>query len=141
MESRKIVLKNLFIGQQWRNRHREETYGHGERVGEDDTFFTTSNSILLCLCQSPRNLHFDNFPDLRKHHMHSTEKTGTYCRHSHMIRSTILMNFLHFQFSWQHQFLSLQTPINEIFSSYIDQIVSKKLSLILSLPNTCISLY
>ena len=31
MESRKTVLKNLFTGQQWRNRHREQTYGHGER--------------------------------------------------------------------------------------------------------------
>ena len=29
-----MVLKNLFIGQQWRNRHREQTYGHGEREGE-----------------------------------------------------------------------------------------------------------
>ena len=27
-----MVLKNLFTGQQWRNRHREQTYGHGERV-------------------------------------------------------------------------------------------------------------
>ena len=34
MESRKMVLKNLFAGQQWRNRHREQTYGHGERGGE-----------------------------------------------------------------------------------------------------------
>ena len=34
MESRKMVLKNLFIGQQWRNRHREQTYGDGERGGE-----------------------------------------------------------------------------------------------------------
>ena len=31
MESRKMVLKNLLTGQQWRNRHREQTYGHGER--------------------------------------------------------------------------------------------------------------
>ena len=27
-----MVLKNLFSGQQWRNRHREYAYGHGERV-------------------------------------------------------------------------------------------------------------
>ena len=27
-------MKNLFTGQQWRNRHREQTYGHGEREGE-----------------------------------------------------------------------------------------------------------
>ena len=139
MESRKIVLKNLFIGQQQRNRHREETYDTGR--GQERMRLSSLLQMLLCLCQSPRNLHFDNFPDLRKHHTHSTEKTGTCCRHSHMMRSTVLMNFLHFQFSWQHQFLSLQTPINQIFSSYMDQIVSKKLSLILNLPNTCISLY
>ena len=29
MESRKMVQKNLFAGQQWRNRHIEQTYGHG----------------------------------------------------------------------------------------------------------------
>ena len=29
LESRKMVLMNLFAGQQWRNRHREQTYGHG----------------------------------------------------------------------------------------------------------------
>ena len=34
MESRKMVLKNLFVGQQWRNRYREQTYGHGEKGGE-----------------------------------------------------------------------------------------------------------
>ena len=31
-----MVLKNLFTGQQWRNRHREQTYGHGERGGEGE---------------------------------------------------------------------------------------------------------
>ena len=35
-ESREMVLKNLFTGQQWRNRHREQTYGHGEREGEGE---------------------------------------------------------------------------------------------------------
>ena len=39
MESRKMVWMNLFIGQQWKHRHREQTYGRGgwaggkERVG------------------------------------------------------------------------------------------------------------
>ena len=33
MESRKMVLKNLFTGQQWRNRHREQTMDMGS--GED----------------------------------------------------------------------------------------------------------
>ena len=36
MESRKMVLKNLFAGQQWRNIHRKQTYGHGERGGEGE---------------------------------------------------------------------------------------------------------
>ena len=39
-----MVLKNLFTGQQWRNRHREQTYGHkgrgeegqGEMYGESN---------------------------------------------------------------------------------------------------------
>ena len=26
---------NLFAGQQWRNRHREQTYGHGGGGGEE----------------------------------------------------------------------------------------------------------
>ena len=38
MESRKMVLKNLFAGQQWRNRHREQTYGHGERGVEGEMY-------------------------------------------------------------------------------------------------------
>ena len=38
MESRRMVLKNLFTGQQWRNRHRGYTYGHGERGGEGEMY-------------------------------------------------------------------------------------------------------
>ena len=37
MESRKIILTNLFAGQHWRCRHREQTYGHGVvREGEGE---------------------------------------------------------------------------------------------------------
>ena len=36
MEYRKMVLKNSFTGQQERNRHRKQTYGHGERKGEGE---------------------------------------------------------------------------------------------------------
>ena len=38
MESRKMVPKNLFARQQWRNRHREEIYEHGERGGEGEMY-------------------------------------------------------------------------------------------------------
>ena len=33
-----MVLKNLFTGQQWRKRHREQTYGHGERGGDGEMY-------------------------------------------------------------------------------------------------------
>ena len=33
MESRKMVLMNLFAGQQWRCTHRGQSYGHGEQGG------------------------------------------------------------------------------------------------------------
>ena len=36
MECRKMALMNLFGGQQWRCRHREQTYGHsGGKSGWD----------------------------------------------------------------------------------------------------------
>ena len=33
-----MVLKNLFAGQQWRNRHRKQTYGHGEGGGKGEIY-------------------------------------------------------------------------------------------------------
>ena len=33
-----MVLENLFTEQQWRNRHREQTHGHGERGGEGEMY-------------------------------------------------------------------------------------------------------
>ena len=33
MEPRKMVLMNLFAGQQWRNRNREQTWEHGSVGG------------------------------------------------------------------------------------------------------------
>ena len=49
MESRKMVMMNLFAGQQWRNRYREQTYGHGERGGEGETYRKSNmeNSITV----------------------------------------------------------------------------------------------
>ena len=38
MKSRKMVLKNLFTGQRWRNSHREQTYGHGAGRGEGEMY-------------------------------------------------------------------------------------------------------
>ena len=33
-----MVLKSLFTGKQWGNRHREQTYGHGEKGGEGEMY-------------------------------------------------------------------------------------------------------
>ena len=51
MESRKIVLKNLFTGQQWRNRHREYTYGHGERGGEGEMYGKSDMETYITICK------------------------------------------------------------------------------------------
>ena len=36
MESRNMVLMKLLAKQEWKHKHREQTYGHGERGGEGD---------------------------------------------------------------------------------------------------------
>ena len=51
MESRKMVLKNLFTGQQWRNRHREQTYGHGERGGESEMYGKSNMETYITICK------------------------------------------------------------------------------------------
>jgi len=33
-----VLIMNLFAGHQWRNSHREESYGHGERGGDDEMY-------------------------------------------------------------------------------------------------------
>ena len=51
MKSRKMVLKNLFTGQRWRNRHREQTYGHGERGGEGEMYGKSSMETYITICK------------------------------------------------------------------------------------------
>ena len=51
MESRKMVLKNLFTGQQWRNTHREQTYGHGERGGEGEMYGKSNMETYITICK------------------------------------------------------------------------------------------
>ena len=52
MEFRNMVPKNLFAGQQWRKKHREQTYGHGEKGAVDEIYeesnmetYTTTSKI------------------------------------------------------------------------------------------------
>ena len=46
-----MVLKNLFTGQQWRNRHREQTYGHGEREGEGEIYGESNMETYITICK------------------------------------------------------------------------------------------
>ena len=46
-----MVLKNLFTGQQWRNRHREQTYGHGERGGEGEMYGKRNMEASITICK------------------------------------------------------------------------------------------
>ena len=57
-ESRKMVLKNLFTGQQWRNRHREQTYGHGEREGEGEIYGKSNMETYITIRKTDRQWEF-----------------------------------------------------------------------------------
>ena len=51
-----MVLKNLFAGQHWKNIHKEETYGHGEK-GEEGEMCGKSNMetyVSICKIDSQR---------------------------------------------------------------------------------------
>ena len=54
-----MVLKNLFSGQQWRNRHREQTYGHGERGGEGEMYGDSNMETYITICKIDSQREFD----------------------------------------------------------------------------------
>ena len=52
MESRKMVQMNLFGGQQWRNRHREQTCEHGGgEAGEGEMYGENKMEIYNTICK------------------------------------------------------------------------------------------
>ena len=53
MESRKTVLMNLFAGQHWRHRHREQTYRHraGVEEGEGGMYGESNIEIYTTICK------------------------------------------------------------------------------------------
>ena len=46
-----MVLNNLFTRQQWRNRHREQTYEHGERGGEGEMCGNSNMETYITICK------------------------------------------------------------------------------------------
>ena len=57
MESGKMILKNLFTGQQWRNRHREQTFRHGERAREGEVYGIVTWKLTLPYVKQPKGIH------------------------------------------------------------------------------------
>ena len=51
MESRIMLLKNLFTGQQWRKTHREQIYEHGERGGEGEMYGKSNMETYITICK------------------------------------------------------------------------------------------
>ena len=46
-----MVLTNLFARQQWRTRHREQTYGHGESGGECGKYGKSNRETYISICK------------------------------------------------------------------------------------------
>ena len=46
-----MVLKDLFAGQQWKNRNREQTYGHGKRGGEGEMYGESNTETYITICK------------------------------------------------------------------------------------------
>ena len=46
-----MVPKNLFVAQQWRNKHREQTYGHGERGEEGEMYGESNMETYITICK------------------------------------------------------------------------------------------
>ena len=53
-----MVLKNLFVGQQWKNRHREQTYGHGERGGKGEMYGKSNMETYITICKTDSQQEF-----------------------------------------------------------------------------------
>ena len=52
-----MVLKSLFAGQQWRNRHREQTYEHAER-GEGERHEESDMETYITMCRKESQWEF-----------------------------------------------------------------------------------
>ena len=65
-----MVLKNLFTGQHWRNRYREQTYGHGERGGEGEMYGQSNGKTYITICKIDSQWEFAVWLRKRKQGLH-----------------------------------------------------------------------
>ena len=54
-----MVPDNLFARQQWRNRHREQTYRHRERGGERGMYGKSNMETYITICETDSQWEFD----------------------------------------------------------------------------------
>ena len=71
-----MVQKNLFTGYQWRNRHREQTYGHGERGGEGEMYGESNIETYIAICKIDSQLVFAAWLRKLKHGLHINLEGG-----------------------------------------------------------------
>ena len=57
-----MVLMNLFVGQHWRHRHREQTYGHRERGGESEKYGGNNMETYIIICKIDSQWEFSIWP-------------------------------------------------------------------------------
>ena len=67
-----MVLKNLFTGQQWRNRHREWSYGHGKRGAEGEIYGKSNMETYITICKFPCYSLHTSHPLLPSPHGHKS---------------------------------------------------------------------
>ena len=79
---------NLFTGQQWRNKRREQTYGHGERGGEGEIYRKSNMETYITMCKIDsqqefavwlRNLNMDSASTQRGGMGREFQKGGDIC--------------------------------------------------------------
>ena len=46
-----MIPKNLFAGQQWKKRHREQTYGHGKSGDEGEMYGKSNMETYITICK------------------------------------------------------------------------------------------
>ena len=68
MEPRKMVPMNLLARQEWRNRHREHSYGHWERGGGGEMYGESNIETYITICKIDSQWELAAW--LRKHKQH-----------------------------------------------------------------------
>ena len=53
-----VLTMKLFSGHHWKNSHREQTCGHGERGGDGEMYGESDMETYITMCRKEANGHF-----------------------------------------------------------------------------------